>query len=60
MGSLLTVLVVSITSVGAIVFGIFATYATVTGILYAFAQQSGQRSNRTLVLVASESHAGGD
>jgi hypothetical protein len=52
----------SFTAVTVVLFGILAAYAAVTGILYAFAYRSRQRSRgtSTAVLVPSASQASGD
>lgn len=51
----------SFTAITVVLVGILAAYAAVTGILYAFAYRSRQRSGAsTPILVPSESQAGGD
>jgi hypothetical protein len=52
----------SFTAVTVVLIGILAAYAAVTGILYAFAYRSRQRSTVSgpAVLVPSESQASGD
>jgi hypothetical protein len=51
----------SFTAVTVVLLGIFAAYASVTAILYAFAYRSRQRfSAGTPVLVPSQSQASGD
>jgi hypothetical protein len=57
---LLIALVISFTAISVIVIGIGAAYAAVTGVLYAFAYRSRQRSSVTAMLVPSQSQAGGD
>jgi hypothetical protein len=60
LGTLLVALILAVTAVTVVLIGIFAAYVTVTGILYAFAYGSRQRTTRTAVLVPSQSHASGD
>jgi len=60
LGALLVAFVISLTVFTVVVLGILAAYAAVTGILYAFAHQSGHRTGGTRVLVPSQTHAGGD
>jgi hypothetical protein len=60
LGTLLVALIISFTAVTVVLVGIFAAYAAVTGILHAFAYSSRQRTNRTAMLVPSQSHASGD
>jgi hypothetical protein len=52
----------SFTAVTVVLIGILAAYAAVTGILYAFAYRSRQRSRvaAPAILVPSESQASGD
>jgi uncharacterized membrane protein len=59
LGSLVVVFIVFLTAVTVVVLGILAAYGIVAGILYAFAYHS-QRSQRSQVLVPSETHASGD
>ena len=60
MGGLLVAFVISFTAVTVVLVGILAAYAAVTGILYAFAYRSRQRSRRASTAVPSQSQAGGD
>jgi len=60
LGALLVAFVISFTAVTVVLVGILAAYATVTGILHAFAYRSRQRSRGTTVLVPSQSQASGD
>ena len=60
MGTLLVAFVMSFTAVTVVLVGIFAAYAAVTGILYAFAYGSRQRTTSTAMLVPSQSQASGD
>jgi uncharacterized membrane protein HdeD (DUF308 family) len=64
LGTILVAFVMSFTAVTVVLFGILAAYAAVTGILYAFAYRSRQRSrisaSTPVVLVPSESQASGD
>ncbi len=62
MGGLLVAFVISFTAVSVVLIGILLAYAAVTGILYAFAYRSRQRTLASTpgVLIPSESQAGGD
>jgi hypothetical protein len=60
LGTLLVAFIISLTAVTVILVGIFAAYATVTGILHAFNYGSRQRTTRTTMLVPSQSQASGD
>ena len=62
MGGLLVAFVISFTAVTVVLVGILAAYAAVTGILYAFAYSSRQRTSAsaTAILVPSQSQASGD
>jgi hypothetical protein len=55
---LLQGIIVFLTIISVVVFGIFAAYAAVNGILLAFAQ--GRRQTRPALLVPNQSHASGD
>lgn len=58
MGGLLVAFVISFTAVTVVLVGILTAYAAVTGILYAFAYHSRQRTSvTTSVLVPSEAGA---
>jgi hypothetical protein len=59
LSGLLQAIILFLTIISAVGFGIFAAYATVNGILFAFAQ-SRQQTRRTPVLVPSQTHASGD
>jgi uncharacterized SAM-binding protein YcdF (DUF218 family) len=59
LGGLLVAFVISFTAVTVVLVGILAAYAAVTGILYAFAYSSRQRTSAT-ILVPSQSQASGD
>jgi hypothetical protein len=48
------------TAVSVIGIGLVAAYGAVLGILHAFAYQTRQRSDRTLILVPRQSVASGD
>ena len=61
LGGLLVAFVISFTAITVVLVGILAAYAAVTGILYAFAYGSRQRTSAsTPVLVPSQSQASGD
>jgi hypothetical protein len=63
LGGLIVAFVMSFTAVTVVLAGILAAYAVVTGILYAFAYTSRQRSRAsasTTILVPSQSQASGD
>ena len=60
MGTLLVAFIIAFTAVTVVLIGIFAAYAAVTGILYAFAYGSRQRTTRPAMLVPSQIHASGD
>jgi len=60
LGGLLIALILFVTVVTALIIGIAAAYAALTGILYAFVYQSRQRVRRIPLLVPREAHAGGD
>lgn len=61
MGGLLVAFVISFTAVTVVLVGILAAYAAVTGILYAFAYRSRQRTSAANpILVPSPSQASGD
>ena len=61
MGGLLVAFVISFTAITVVLVGILTAYAAVTGILYAFAYHSRQRTSvANPVLVPSPSQAGGD
>jgi hypothetical protein len=60
LATLLVALIISFTAVTVILVGIFAAYAAVNGILYAFAYGSRQRLPRAAMLVPSQSQASGD
>jgi len=60
LGTLLVALILSLTAVTVVLIGIGAAYGAVTGILYAFAYGSRQRTTRPTMLVPSQSQAGGD
>jgi hypothetical protein len=62
LGGLLVAFVISFTAVTVVLVGILAAYAAVTGILYAFAYSSRQRTSAsaTAILVPSQSQASGD
>ncbi|MGH9544436.1 MAG: hypothetical protein ACRD23_04395 [Terriglobales bacterium] len=61
MGGLLVAFVISFTAVTVVLVGILAAYAAVTGILYAFAYRSRQRTSTTAaILVPHQSQASGD
>jgi hypothetical protein len=61
LGGLLVAFVISFTAVTVVLVGILAAYAAVTGILYAFAYSSRQRTSATAaILIPSQSQASGD
>jgi hypothetical protein len=61
LGTLLVALVISFTAVTVVLVGIFAAYAAITGILYAFAYTSRQRpTGAAAILVPSQIQASGD
>lgn len=61
MGGLLVAFVISFTAITVVVVGVLTAYAVVTGILYAFAYSSRQRTGAPAsVLVPSQSQASGD
>jgi hypothetical protein len=63
LGGLLVAFVISFTAVTVVLVGILAAYAAVTGILYAFAYSSRQRTSANAtaaILVPSQSQASGD
>ena len=60
LGTLLVAFVISFTAITVVLVGIFAAYAAVTGILYAFAYHSRQRLGGPSMLVPSQSQASGD
>jgi uncharacterized membrane protein HdeD (DUF308 family) len=61
LGGLIVAFVMSFTAITVVLVGILAAYAAVTGILYAFAYRSRQRTNATsAILVPSQSQASGD
>ena len=61
LGTLLVAFVISFTAITVVLVGIFAAYAAVTGILYAFAYHSRQRlTGGPSMLVPSQSQASGD
>jgi hypothetical protein len=61
LGGLLVAFVISFTAITVVLVGILAAYAAVTGILYAFAYHSRQRTRATsTILVPSQSQAGAD
>jgi hypothetical protein len=61
LGGLIVAFVISFTAITVVLVGILTTYAAVTGILYAFAYSSRQRTRATTaVLVPSQSQAGAD
>jgi hypothetical protein len=51
--------VITFTVAGSVTIGIAAAYASVLGLLHAFAYST-RKPEAALVLVASETHAGGD
>jgi hypothetical protein len=59
LSGLLQAIIVFLTIVSVVGFGIFAAYAAVNSILFAFAR-SRQQSRRSPVLVPSQTHASGD
>jgi hypothetical protein len=61
LGGLIVAFVMSFTAVTVVLAGILTAYAVVTGILYAFAYTSRQRSRASAtILVPSQSQASGD
>jgi len=61
LGGLLVAFVISFTAITVVLVGILTAYAAVTGILYAFAYRSRQRTRATTaILVPSQSQASGD
>ena len=61
MNSLLMPLIVFVTVVASVGFGILAAYAAVIGILHTFGRASQpEPSRRRLVLVQTQNHASGD
>jgi hypothetical protein len=61
LGGLIVAFIMSFTAVTVVLAGILTAYAVVTGILYAFAYTSRQRSRPgTTILVPSQSQASGD
>jgi hypothetical protein len=59
LGSFLVAFVITFTVAGSVTLGIAAAYASVLGLLHAFAYSS-RKPQPTLVLVHSETHASGD
>jgi hypothetical protein len=57
---LVVAFILSFTVVTVVALGVIAAYGLVTGILYAFAYGSSQRSRVAPALVPGESHASGD
>lgn len=60
MSGLLQAVTIFVTIISAVALGVFAAYATVNGILSAFAQSRQQTRGTTPVLVPSQTHASGD
>jgi hypothetical protein len=63
LGGLLVAFVISFTAITVVLMGILAAYAAVTGILYAFAYRSRQRTSAgatAAILVPTQSQASGD
>jgi hypothetical protein len=59
-GALLIAFVISFTVITVVLVGVLTTYATVAGILNAFAYTSRQRISGARMLVPSQSQASGD
>jgi hypothetical protein len=59
LSGLLQAIILFLTIVSVVALGIFAAYAAVNGILLAFAQGR-QQSQRTAILVPTQTHASGD
>jgi hypothetical protein len=59
LSGLFEAIIVFLTTVSVVAFGIFVAYAVVNGILFAFAQSREQKRG-TPVLVPSQTHASGD
>jgi len=59
LSGILQAIIVFLTIVSVVGFGIFAAYAVVNSILFAFAR-SRQQTHRSPVLVPSQTHASGD